>query len=286
MANETLLTNIAGLVPDIKAETLMILQDQAGILETVRVKDASAMPGSTIDFPVYGTVTSADVATKTEGTASTTNKQVTNAAVQALVQEKFIATFVSWLAAKSAGADLVRDVSTLFASAIMAKLEDDIVGLASGFSQTVAGAGTTLTLDHIFSAIAGLKSKNAPMNQLYGVISPKQYWGAKGLRAIVLDADADSGLLGEALKAKGFVSDGFGIKWLVSNEIDEDVASGGDAAGTIYAKGAIGIGHKGLFDVALDNVIRNLGVDIVGYGYWKAVEIYDNWGYYMLTDVS
>jgi hypothetical protein len=285
MTNETLLTNIAGLVPEIKAEALMILQDTAGILDTVRIVDAANAPGSTVDFPVFGTVTSSDVATKTEGTASTTNKQITNAAVQAVVQEKFIATFVSWLALKSASGDLVRDVSQLFASAIRAKLEDDIVSLASGFSNTLAGAGTTLTLDHIFLAKSGLKSANSP-SEIYAVVSPKQYWGAKGLRAIVTDADADSGVLGEEYKAKGFLSDAFGIKWLVSNEIDEDVASGDDAAGLIYAKGAIGLGHKGIFDIVPDNVIRNLGVDLVGYGYWRAVEIYDSWGRYLLTDVS
>jgi hypothetical protein len=101
-----------------------------------------------------------------------------------------------------------------------------------------------------------------------------------------MDADADSGILGEEMKAKGFLSDGFGIKWMISNEIDENVASGGDAAGMIFAKGAIGLGHKGLFDIALDNVPRNLGVDVVGYGYWKAMELYDTWGYYVLSDVS
>jgi hypothetical protein len=285
MGNETLLTNIAGLVPEIKAEALMILQDTAGILDTVRIVDAANAPGSTVDFPVFGTVNSSDVATKTEGTASTTNKQITNAAVQAVVQEKFIATFVSWLALKSASGDLVRDVSQLFASAIRAKLEDDIVSLASGFDNALAGAGTTLTLDHIFLAKSGLKSANSP-SEIYAVVSPKQYWGDKGLRAIVTVADADSGVLGEEYKAKGFLSDAFGIKWLVSNEIDEDVSSDGDAAGLIYAKGAIGLGHKGIFDIVPDNVIRNLGVDLVGYGYWRAVEIYDSWGRYLLTDVS
>ena len=286
MANETLLTNVAGLVPDIKAETLMILQDQAGILDTLRVRDASSVPGSTVDFPVYGTVASGDVTSKTEGTAVATNKQITNAAVQALVAEKFIATFLSWLAAKSANVDLIRDISTLFGSAMMAKMEDDVVGLFSGFTQTQAGATVTLTLDHIFGAIAGLKAASAPMNELYGVISPKQYWGAKGLRAIIVDADADSGGLGEEMKNKGFLSDGFSIKWMVSNEINENVAAGGDAAGAIYAKGALGLGHKGLFDLDIQKEVRNLGIDIVGYGYWCGIEIYNNWGYYVLSDVS
>jgi len=286
MANETLLTNIAGLVPDIKAETLFILQNNAGILETVRMKDISGQPGSTVDFPIYGQVASSYVTSKTEGTAVTTNKQITNAATQALVAEKFIATFISKLAMDSAMGDLVADTSKLFASAIAAKLEDDIVGLYGSFATTLAGAGTTLTIDHIFQGKSNMFANKADNNRIYGVVSPKQYWGAKGLRAIIVDADADSGMLGEEMKNKGFVSDAFGMKWYISNEIDENVASGGDAAGAIYAHGAIGVGTKGLFDVWTDPVPRNLGFDIIGYGYWKAVELVDLWGNYLLTDVA
>ena len=76
MANETLLTNIAGLVPDIKAEAMKIFQSTAGLMETVDIKSIEGQPGSTVDFNVFGTVSSSDVTDKTEGTAVTTNKAV------------------------------------------------------------------------------------------------------------------------------------------------------------------------------------------------------------------
>jgi hypothetical protein len=178
------------------------------------------------------------------------------------------------------------DLILFFTNAMRAKLEDDIVGLFSGFSQTVAGAGTSMTVDHWFDSLRQLKAASAPMNDIYAVISPKQFYGAKGLRALVLDADADSGLLGEELKKKGFVSENFGIKTLVSNEIDENVASGGDAAGAIYAKGAIGLHSKGLINIEVERNASLRGYEVVGVGRWKQVELVDTWGVYMLSDVS
>lgn len=286
MANETLATNLAGIIQDIQAEVLYRLQNEAGILETVRWVDTTGEPGTTLDFPIYGTVTSSDVTQVAEGTDHSTNKQITNAATSAALEEHVIMSTISDLATLGTSRMLQDDLILFFTNAMRAKLENDIVGLFSGFSQTVAGAGTSMTVDHWFDALRQLKAASAPMNDIYACISPKQFYGAKGLRALVLDADADSGLLGEELKRKGFVSENFGIKTLVSNEINENVASGGDAAGAIYAKGAIGLHSKGLINIEVERNASLRGYEVVGVGRWKQVELVDTWGVYMLSDVS
>jgi hypothetical protein len=285
----TTTTTLAEIVPEITAEAILILQQEAGILETLRIKNTSGQPGLVTEFPTFTEVESSDVETPGEKTATTNVVDLETNSHQATVIENVVTARISDLALKYTLDDIIERASVAFASAIKAKLEDTVVGLFSGFSQTVAGAGITLDESHIFEAMTYLYSAKAPMNELFAVVSPKQFWGAKGLRAIVTDADALSGNLGEQFKNKGFLSDAFGFKWLVSNEINEDVAAGGDAAGAFYAKGALGLHIKNL--VLIETARGNAGAEarytsFVCTGEFGVTEIVDNWGVYCLSDVA
>jgi hypothetical protein len=282
-------TTLTELVPEIVAEALIILQAEAGIINTVRIKNTAGQPGLACDFPTYTEVPSSDVETPGENTANTNVVDLETNAHSASITEKVIVARISDLANKYTTDDLVESASMLFASALKAKLEDDIVNLFSGFSQTIAGAGTTLGEAHIWDAIRQIKQANGNTNNLVGVVSAKQYWGEKGIRKLIVTANADSGNLGEELKRAGFVSNAFGIDWFVSNEINEDVASGGDAAGAIYQRGAIGLHVKNILDV---NVYKgSTGGEaryssLVAVGEWGVIEVNDGWGVYALSDVS
>ena len=72
------------------------------------------------------------------------------------------------------------------------------------------------------------------------------------------------------------------------DQIDEDVGSGGDAAGFAMSKGAIGIGvgAEGLFRVATERDEMLRAVNYVATGFWGEVEVKDTFGVYVLTDVS
>jgi hypothetical protein len=282
-------TTLTELVPEIVAEALIILQAEAGIINTVRIKNTAGQPGLACDFPTYTEVPSSDVETPGENTANTNVVDLETNAHSASITEKVIVARISDLANKYTTDDLVESASMLFASALKAKLEDDIVNLFSGFSQTIAGAGTTLGEAHIWDAIRQIKQANGNTNNLVGVVSAKPYWGEKGIRKLIVTANADSGNLGEELKRAGFVSNAFGIDWFVSNEINEDVASGGDAAGAIYQRGAIGLHVKNILDV---NVYKgSTGGEaryssLVAVGEWGVIEVNDGWGVYALSDVS
>ena len=285
----TTVTTLAELVPEIVAETTLILQAKAGILDTVALKNTSGMPGLVADFPTYTEVPSSDVETPGEATANTNVIDLETNAHQATITEKVISARVSDLSNNYTTGDIIQAGAQLFSSALLAKLEDDIVNLFSGFTQTVAGAATTLSEAHIWDAIRQIKQANGDVSNLVGVVSAKQYWGAKGLRALIVDADADSGVLGEEMKAKGFVSRAFGIDWFVSNEINEDVGAGGDAAGAIYQRGAIGLHTKDLFKIEIAR--GNTGAEaryssLVCVGEWGVIEVNDGWGVYALSDVS
>jgi len=284
----TTTTTLTELIPEIVAETVLILQANAGILNTVTIKNTSGQPGLVCDFPTFTQVTSSDVETPGEKTATTNVIDIETNEHQATITEKVIVARISDLT-KYTTQDIVAAASQLFASALQAKLEDDIVNLFSGFSQTVAGAGTTLGEAHIWDSIRQIKQANGNVGNLVGVVSAKQYWGEKGIRKLIVDADADSGNLGEELKRLGFLSNAFGIDWFVSNEINENVGSGGDAAGAIYQRGAIGLHTKDLF--RLEVARGNTGAEaryssLVCVGEWGVIEINDGWGVYALSDVS
>jgi len=286
--DNTTTTTLEELVPEIVAETVLILQANAGILNTVTIKNTSGQPGLVCDFPTFTEVTSSDVEAPGEQTATSNVIDIETNEHQATITEKVIVARISDLT-KYTTQDIVAAASQLFASALQAKLEDDIVNLFSGFSHAVAGAGTALAESHIWDAIRQIKQANGNVGNLVGVVSAKQYWGEKGIRKLIVDADADSGNLGEELKRLGFLSNAFGIDWFVSNEINENVDTGGDAAGAIYQRGAIGLHTKDLF--RLEVARGNTGAEaryssLVCVGEWGVIEINDGWGVYALSDVS
>ena len=96
------------------------------------------------------------------------------------------------------------------------------------------------------------------------------------------------GAKGEEAMAAGWVGSiaGFDVYW--SDQIDEDVSSGGDAAGFAFSKGAIGlaVGPEGLFRIETERNASFRTTEYVATGFWAEVEIKDAYGVYILSDVS
>ena len=186
----------------------------------------------------------------------------------------------------------------------MAKLDDDLVELGKTFSQTECGAGSSLALSHIFGAMRQMRAAGAPMP--YNLcLSPKQVWGSKGIISLLHNTALDTagssttdtatarpigmmGSKGEEAFQTGFVGSiaGFNVYW--SDQIDENVSSGGDAAGFAFSKGAVGlgVGADGLFRIATQREESERMTKYVATGFWGEVEIKDAYGVYILSDVS
>ena len=123
------------------------------------------------------------------------------------------------------------------------------------------------------------------------MLSPKQVWGAKGLSGLLVDpsagAQADNPL-SQAKLANGEVGSiaGFNVYW--SDQIDENVGSGGDAAGFAFSKGAVGlaVGSEGLIRIETERNASFRSTEYIAVGFWGQVEIKDAFGVYILSDVS
>jgi len=281
MANETTSTSLAGLVEDISGEAIMILQDNAGLLELVRHVDTMGKPGKTYDFPIFGEVDSDDVTQVAEGTDHSTNLEITNADTAATIEEHVIMAVATKMAVEASRDDVVQEIATLFASAMNAKLEDDIVGLASGFSQTVCGAAVSMTIDHWYDSIRQIKAANGNLRELAAALSPLSYYGSKGLRALLVSTSAiNAGEVAQKWIEFGMVNTQFGMPALVSNEIAEDVGTSDVSANMIWTRGAIGVHTKDLLDIEEQQDASLRGKEIVATGRWKQIELVNNWGVY------
>ena len=248
-----------------------------------------------VNFSDWTKLTSGNVTVATQAT-TTTAVAITTAARTATVSEHVIASTVSDLVLMGSNDDIVGQAGTALGNAVAAKLDDDLVELGKGFSQTEAAAGTALALSHVFGSMRQLRSASAPFPYSL-VLSPKQVWGAKGIISLLHD-DAVTGsnskpmslmgAKGEEAMSTGFVGSiaGFNVYW--SDQIDEDVGSGGDAAGFAMSKGGIGlgVGAEGLFRVASERDEMLRAVNYVATGFWGEIEVKDAFGVYVLTDVS
>ena len=260
------------------------------------VTSKQSVKGSiTVQFPDYTKVASSSVAEATDGADVTTMTSVDTAARQAVVSEHVIRTDVSDLAKMGSAEDYTGNVGAVLGNAVAAKLDADLTALGTGFSQTQSAAGTALALSHTFGSMRLLRAAGAPFPYNL-VLSPRQVWGPKGLLGLLHD-EAVTGSNAKPMSILGQKGEdamggwvgsiaGFDVYW--SDQINEDVGSGGDAAGFAFSKGAIGcaIGPEGLIRMETERNASFRTTEYVAVGFWGEVEIKDLFGVYILTDVS
>ena len=248
-----------------------------------------------VQFSDWTKLASSDVTAATQAT-TTTAVAITTAARTATISEHVIASTVSDLVLMGSGDDVEGQAGPALGNAVAAKLDDDLVELGKSFSQTESSAGTALALSHIFGSMRQLRSAGAPMPYNL-VLSPKQVWGAKGIISLLHDEAVTGsnakpmsmmGNKAEEAFSTGYVGSiaGFNVYW--SDQIDENVGSGGDAAGFAFSQGGIGlgVGADGLFRIAAERDEMLRATNYVATGFWGEVEIKDAYGVYILSDVS
>ena len=260
----------------------------------VTVKQA-ARGSNSVQFSDWTKLTSGNVTAATQATA-TTAVAITSAARTATISEHVIEADVSDLVLMGSGDNVDSNAGPALGNSVASKLDDDLVELGKSFSQTECGAGTSLALSHIFGSIRQMKSAGSPAPYSL-VLSPKQIWGSKGIISLLHD-DAVTGSnakpmslmgsKGEEAFQTGYVGSiaGFNIYW--SDQIDENVGSGGDAAGFAMSKGGLGlgVGAEGLFRIRTERNEAARYTAYVAVGFWGEVEIKDAYGVYILSDVS
>ena len=295
MANETDTGVAAGGLGKVIGDATIAFNHSNVMYPLVQAKQA-VQGAITVQFPDYTKVASSSVAAVADGVDEADVTSITTAARSATISEHVIRADVSDLARMGNAEDLTGNVGQILGNAVAAKLDDDMVELGKSLSQTECGAGTSLALSHAFGAMRQMRSAGAPFPYNL-ILSPKQVWGSKGLISLLHDAAVTGsnskpmslmGSKGEEALAAGYVGNiaGFDIYW--SDQIDEDVSSGGDAAGFAFSKGAFGlaVGPEGLFRLETERNASFRTTEYIAVGFWGEVEIKDAFGVYILSDVS
>ena len=141
-----------------------------------------------------------------------------------------------------------------------------------------------------------LRAANAPAPYNL-VMSDEGIWGDKGLQGLLVDVAVTgsnakpASLLGEQgqeMMSRGWVTSLGGINIYFSNEINDNVGSGGDSASFMFSRGAMGlaVGPEGLFRIETERNASFRSTEYVATGFWGEVETKDAFGVYILHDVS
>ena len=147
MADETTSSTISELYTEIVAEALFVAQEQSIMRGLVR-NYTIAGGGKSVEVPIYSTVSASAVNEATD----LSNTAVNPTSVTITASEVGIMTTLTDLARNSASRNVAGDIGRLFGEAIAKKIDTDLTALFDGFSTSIGGAGTELTIDNIFKA--------------------------------------------------------------------------------------------------------------------------------------
>jgi N4-gp56 family major capsid protein len=269
------------LYANIVQAALFTLSEQTVIRPLVRNYDMSGTPGLTAQVPIYPAISAGDLTENTDitsGTAfNTTSKTITATEKGALVA-------LTDLAKEAASEDVSAAIGRQLGDAMAKKVDTDLAGLFSGFSNSVGTAETEITVDDIFKAAATLRNNNAP-GPYYCFLHPYQAFQLKKLLAGNGNTPMNNhDLANEALRS-GFVGQLAG-----ASIFETTVITGGDSAGAfdgaMISSDALGYMVKRNMRVEEQRDASLRSTEIVGTMAYGVSEIFDAYGVRIIADAQ
>jgi len=184
-------------------------------------------PGLTAQVPIYPALSASGIADGDDlsNTAfNTTSKEITASEIGVMVE-------LTDLAAESANEDVAAAVGRQIGAAMAEKVDTDLAGLFSGFSNTVNKTTAAVTVQDIFKAAAILKNNKADQNGAFAcVLHPYQAYDLKNQLTNAGSTMSHSlSDVGNTALLNGFIGRIAGI-----DVFESTVVTGGDSAGAYY----------------------------------------------------
>ena len=283
MANEATSSVLSELYANIVQSALFTLNEQTVIRPLVRNYDMSGTPGLTAQVPIYPALSASGVADGTDLTNTafnTTSKTITASEVGVMVE-------LTDLAAESATDDVAAAVGRQIGAAMAEKVDTDLAGLFSGFSNVVDKSGAAVTVEDIFKAAATLRANNANQNGGFVcVLHPYQAYDIKAQLtnngATMSHALSD---VGNAALRDGFLGRIAGVDIFESN-----VVSGADSAGSYFGavmtQDALGYMVKRAMRIETERNASKRSLEIVGSMAYGTSELFDQYGVAIQSDAT
>jgi len=283
MADEATSSVLSELYSNIVQSALYTLNEQTIIRPLIRQYDMTGTPGLTAQVPIYPALSAAGVADGTDlsNTAfNTTSKDITASEIGVMVE-------LTDLAAESANEDVAAAIGRQIGSAMAEKVDQDLAGLFSGFSNTVDKSTAAVTVQDIFKAAAILKNNKADQNGAFAcVLHPYQAYDLKNQLTNAGSTMSHSlSDVGNTALLNGFIGRIAGV-----DIFESTVVTGGDSAGSYYGavmtQDALGMMLKRGMRIETERNASKRSLEIVGSMAYGVSELFDSYGVAIISDAN
>ena len=279
MAGSTTST-LNDLLPAITAEAMFVANERSIMRGLVKNYAIPASNGKTITVPIYPTQTAASV---TEGD-EVSNTEVSTNGVTLTVSTVAIRTIITDLVRASSASNVVADMGRLFGEAIAKKMDQDLLGLFSGFATNVGDATTPFSAAILAQAVARLRANAVPSDQLACVVNPYVAYDLKSALTNTF-ANPNAGIIQNEAMQTGYVGTLFGVPVFESSNI-ANTGTAGDYVGAVFHRDALGLAMIGDITIETQRSARHIGDDIVASAHYGVGELYDLYGCKITADSS
>jgi N4-gp56 family major capsid protein len=280
MANEikSLSTTLDDIIAPIVQEAMFVANEKSIMRGLVKNFTVPQNAGKVLQVPFYPQQTAAALTEAddlTPSAISTTKKDITLAQVGLM-------TNVSDLALNYSQSSVVADIGRLFGEAIATKLDTDLIGLFSGFSEGQGSAGAELTIDEMFKAVAKLSTAAAP-GPYVGVFHPKvMYQIKKQLTNTFVGSAGNMPDTGNEAMRNGYVGNIAGVQIFESSNVAVDGSD--DSVGAIFAMDALGLAMGQDITIETQRDASARATEIVGTATYGVSELHDSYGVKLTAD--
>ena len=244
-----------------------------------------------VNVPIWGRN---DAAALTEGVDISTPQQLSVSVTSITASEHGIMTFVSDRLTRQNNEDILSHVGEVQGGALGRLLEDDLIVLFDGFSNSIGSAGSLLTFYHVAGAVSYLKTDNDSSYGMApgtpnGVLHPEQIrgfvqemTGIQGTGTAGMAAQPiPEGITAEVVKNYFRGNEqAFGVPIFQSGVLSRD--GSGDTKGAIFVPQAIALAMAHEMEAENERDASLRGTEVVMVGEWGESEIADPWGVEML----
>tara|TARA_X000000950_G_scaffold112882_2_gene142072 strand:+ start:1255 stop:2100 length:846 start_codon:yes stop_codon:yes gene_type:complete len=277
MANESTTTSLNDLLSPLVAEALFVANEQSIMRGLVRNYTMPMNSGKTLQVPIYPTVS----AVARSEAQDLSNTEVTTNKADLTVSEVGVMTTLTDFARTTSESDVVADLGRLFGEAIAKKIDQDLIALFDGFSTSIGGAGTELSIDNIFKAVATLRQAGVP-GPYYGVFNPKVIYNVKKTLTNTFVNPNAGDLQNEAMRT-GFIGQIAGVNIFESSNVDGTTDTD-NCKGGIFSRDAIGFALMQDLKIETQRDASLRATEIVATAVYGAGELHDSYGIEMLNE--
>ena len=207
-------------------------------------------------------------------TVTTTHKNITVAEVGAQV-------VLTDLAAMGAG-NPAEELGTVLGNAIATKIDTDLIALFDGFSTSLGGAGTEITVADLMKAAATLKTNKA-RGQMAAVVHPYHAYQLKANLTNTFVNPNGGDLQNDAMR-NAYVGQIGGIDIYESSNVSIDGSD--DAKGAVFVPEALAIAMKRDFNLETQRDASLRAFELNATAIYGVGELDDDYGVELLFDAA